>query len=123
MAHEQVRRLPIVVRENELVGMLSQADVARVGKEKVTGGVVEPGPKQRTRSRALRYLADRVASEPGVERLAVLHGAAPDLDALLDLLAPHFDRDQIVIGDIGPVIGSHSGPRAIGVAYLVAATD
>jgi len=41
MAQEQVRRLPIVVRENELVGMLSQADVARVGKEKVTGEVVE----------------------------------------------------------------------------------
>jgi CBS domain-containing protein len=41
MAHEQVRRLPIVVRENELVGMLAQADIARVGKEKSTGEVVE----------------------------------------------------------------------------------
>ena len=29
MARAQVRRLPIVVRENELVGMLSQADIAR----------------------------------------------------------------------------------------------
>jgi len=41
MAHAQVRRLPIVVRENELVGMLAQADIARAGKEKVTGEVVE----------------------------------------------------------------------------------
>ena len=41
MAHAQVRRLPIVVRENELVGMLAQADVARVGKEKSTGEMVE----------------------------------------------------------------------------------
>jgi CBS domain-containing protein len=41
MAREQVRRVPIVVRENQLVGMLSQADVARAGKEKATGGVVE----------------------------------------------------------------------------------
>jgi CBS domain-containing protein len=41
MAHAQVRRLPIVVRENELVGMLSQADVARTSKEKSTGEVVQ----------------------------------------------------------------------------------
>jgi CBS domain-containing protein len=41
MAREQVRRVPIVVRENELVGMLAQADVARSEKEKATGEVVE----------------------------------------------------------------------------------
>jgi CBS domain-containing protein len=41
MARAQVRRLPIVVRENELVGMLAQADVARASKEKVAGEVVE----------------------------------------------------------------------------------
>ena len=41
MARAQVRRLPIVVRENELVGMLAQADIARVGKEKSTGEVIE----------------------------------------------------------------------------------
>ena len=41
MAREQVRRVPIVVRENQLVGMLAQADVAHAGKEKTTGEVVE----------------------------------------------------------------------------------
>jgi CBS domain-containing protein len=41
MASEQVRRLPIVARENRLVGMLAQADVARTGKDKPTGEVVE----------------------------------------------------------------------------------
>jgi CBS domain-containing protein len=41
MAREQVRRLPIVGGENQLVGMLSQADVARATKEKSTGEVVE----------------------------------------------------------------------------------
>jgi CBS domain-containing protein len=41
MARAQVRRIPIVVRENELVGMVSQADVARAGKDKTTGEVVE----------------------------------------------------------------------------------
>ena len=41
MARAQVRRIPVVVRENELVGMVSQADIARAGKEKDTGEVVE----------------------------------------------------------------------------------
>jgi CBS domain-containing protein len=41
MAREQVRRLPIVVREDELVGVVSQADVAHSAKEKDVGEVVE----------------------------------------------------------------------------------
>src|SRR3954453_2733523 len=41
MAQEQVRRVPIVVGENQLVGMLAQADVAHAGKEKETGELVE----------------------------------------------------------------------------------
>jgi CBS domain-containing protein len=41
MAKEQVRRMPVVVQENQLVGMLAQADVAHVGKEKATGELVE----------------------------------------------------------------------------------
>jgi DegV family protein with EDD domain len=83
----------------------------------VVDGAVEPGPKQRTRSRALRWLVDQVAAEPKVDQLSVMHGAAPDLGELLDLLAAHFPRDQIIVADIGPVIGTHTGPRTIGVSY------
>jgi len=87
----------------------------------VVDGKVEPGPKQRTRSRSLQWLADRVAASPGAENLAVLHGDAPDVDTLLGLLAPHFPRDQIVIGQLGAVVGAHTGPRTIGVAFQTAA--
>jgi len=83
----------------------------------VVDGKVEPGPKQRTRSRALRWLVDQVAAEPKIEQLAVMHGAAPDLGELLDLLSSHFPREQIVVADVGPVIGTHSGPRVIGLSY------
>jgi CBS domain-containing protein len=41
MAQAQVRRLPIVVRENELVGMIAQADISHGAKEKQVGEVVE----------------------------------------------------------------------------------
>jgi len=40
MARAQVRRLPVVVGDGELVGMLSQADLPRVTKEKDVGEIV-----------------------------------------------------------------------------------
>ena len=83
----------------------------------VVDGKVEPGPKQRTRSRSLQWLADQVGARPGVQNLAVLHGDAPDVDTLLGLLNPHFPREQIVIGQLGAVVGAHTGPRTIGVAF------
>jgi len=85
----------------------------------VRDGAVEPGPKLRTRSKALAYLAERVAAEPALENLAVLHGDAPDVDAFLAMLDPHFPRQRIVVGDLGAVVGTHAGPRTIGVAFQV----
>jgi DegV family protein with EDD domain len=85
----------------------------------VIDGAVEAGPKVRTRSKAFQYLIDRVKAEPSVENLAVLHGDAPDVEAFLELLAPHFPRDRIVVGQLGAVVGSHTGPRTIGVAFQV----
>jgi DegV family protein with EDD domain len=82
----------------------------------VRDGVVEEAGKVRTRSKALRGLADHVRAQP-VENVAVLHGHAPDLDELLDLLEPTVPRSEIVTGIVGPVIGTHAGPRVIGVTF------
>jgi DegV family protein with EDD domain len=86
----------------------------------VRDGQVEPESRQRTRSRALRYLADKVRDEGEIANLAVMHGDAPDLDEFVEMLEPLFPKDKLVIGDIGAVIGSHAGPRVIGVAYQTA---
>jgi fatty acid-binding protein DegV len=80
--------------------------------------VVAEAGKVRTRSKALRHLAEKL--QPGqFENVSVLHGDAPDLDVFLDLLAPIANRDEIVVGQIGPVIGTHAGPRVIGITYQV----
>jgi DegV family protein with EDD domain len=81
-------------------------------------GVVEEAGKVRTRSKALKLLAAK-ASEGKIEHLAVLHGNAPDVDELFALLEPVFPRDDIITGIVGPVIGTHAGPRVIGVTYQV----
>jgi len=85
----------------------------------VLNGVVEEAGKVRTRSKALRLLVDKVKEGP-VENLAVLHGNAPDLGELIEMLEPLVGRDEIVVGQIGPVIGTHAGPRVIGVTFQTA---
>ena len=50
----------------------------------------------------------------------MLHGDAPDVDTLLGLLDKHFPRDRIVVGQLGAVVGAHTGPRTIGVAFQTA---
>lgn len=86
----------------------------------VVDGVVEEAGKQRTRSKALRFLVDQVAAHgESVRDLAVLHADCTDVDEFVDMLRPSFAGD-IVIGEIGPVIGTHAGRGTIGVAFSVA---
>lgn len=90
----------------------------------VVDGKVEEYGKQRTRSKALRFLADKVAEFTGgdpsrIEHLAVLHAACDDVDAFVAMLRPHYPG-EIVIGEIGPVVGTHAGRGTIGVAFHVA---
>jgi len=88
----------------------------------VTEGVVEQGGKQRTRSKALAFLVDKVRGYDGaIENLAVMHADCSDVDMFVDMLAPHYDG-EIVVGEIGPVIGTHGGRGTIGVAFQVPPT-
>ncbi|MGA9278960.1 DegV family protein [Ilumatobacter sp.] len=83
----------------------------------VTGGVVAEAGKQRTRTKALNHLVERFKSYDGrVENLAVLHADCSDVDVFVEMLAPHYDG-EILVGEIGPVIGTHGGRGTIGVAF------
>jgi DegV family protein with EDD domain len=84
----------------------------------VVDGVVEEESKQRTRSRSLRYLADKVRNGPPIRRLAVANGAAPDIDDFLTMLDGVKSEFPFVVSDLGPVVGTHSGPRTVGVCIL-----
>ncbi len=83
----------------------------------VTDGVVEQAGKVRTRSKALKALIDHVPSGR-VELMSVLHANAPDLDEFLEMLRPLVPDAEVVVGTIGPVVGVHTGPRVIGVAWI-----
>jgi len=83
----------------------------------VRDGKVEQGGKQRTRSKALAFLVDKVAAVKGLDRLYVANADCRDVDQFVEMLRPHVDG-EIVVGDIGPVIGSHAGRGTMGVAYF-----
>ncbi|NNE74985.1 MAG: DegV family protein [Acidimicrobiales bacterium] len=83
----------------------------------LSSGAVEEAGKQRTRGKALKWLRDKLLEFENVENLAIMHGKAPDVDEMVSLLAPHFDVDKIRISPLGAVIGTHGGPRVMGLAF------
>ena len=87
----------------------------------VSEGKVEEAGRARTRKKSLLWLRDKLFEEPTVEQLAVCDGEAPDVDEFLDLIAERYPRDQIRTGRIGAVIGTHGGPRLVGICYLTPA--
>ncbi len=82
----------------------------------VRDGKVEQGGKQRTRSKALAFLVETLINAGPVENLMVMNADCSDVDDFVEMLRPHY-HGTIVVGDIGPVVGTHAGRGTIGIAY------
>ena len=83
-----------------------------------SGEVVEAG-RQRTRKKSLNWLKEVLESEGEISELSIIHGDAPDLEEFATLISDIIPIDQIRINQLGAVIGTHGGPRVLGVTYLV----
>jgi DegV family protein with EDD domain len=86
----------------------------------LSSGITEEAGKARTRGKSLAVLRDKVAAAGPIENLAVMHGAAPDAEELVDLLAAIHPREQIHVGLIGATVGVHGGRAVTGVTFQVA---
>ncbi len=86
----------------------------------VRNGKVEEGGKQRTRSKALAFLIKKLQTYDGVENLAILQADCSDVEQFEAMVRQHYSG-EILIGDIGPVVGSHTGRGTIGLAFQVRA--
>ena len=85
-------------------------------------GVAEAESRQRTRAGSLEYLVNKLRQAGPIDGLAVAHAAAPDLEVFLGMLDGLYPREDILVNYIGPVIGTHAGPRCIGICYRLAET-
>ncbi len=86
----------------------------------VRDGEVAEESKQRTRARALGYLTSKVAADAPLERLAVADGACDDIEDVLSRLGGIATAHPLVAVQLGPVVGTHTGPNTVGVCYLLA---
>jgi DegV family protein with EDD domain len=88
-----------------------------------TGGVIEPFRKARGSKAAFAELAAHVEArsrELGGVKAIVIHAVAPDLAEQIRkaLVDGGLVGEIVTIGEIGSVIGTHAGPRAVGVCYV-----
>jgi DegV family protein with EDD domain len=83
-------------------------------------GAVDPVERPRTREHGIARMVDLMAED--VRRrpvhVAVTHAAAlPEAQALRDRLAGQFQCQELLITEFSPVMGAHTGPGLLGIAW------
>lgn len=90
----------------------------------VKDGIIDAHARFRTRRRALQGLRDIVANDingsaEGVQ-IAVLHAMSEAAGLqLAEHLQQTFSPEVMMFGEIGPGLGVHTGPGAVGVCYYI----
>jgi DegV family protein with EDD domain len=73
--------------------------------------------KRKAHARLVDKIEERVAGKTKI-RLAGLHGAAEaEARGLLEDAVSRVNPDETYFGEITPVIGTHTGPGVVGIAY------
>ena len=84
-------------------------------------GKVEPLARVRTKPKAvdkLLELMEQKVTDTGPLHVAVMHGDAPqDADQLKQRVTARFQCSELHISEITPVIGTHTGPGTLGLAF------
>ena len=81
-------------------------------------GVVAEAGRQRTRSKALVAIVEVTRTHAPLKRLALVHGASSEVEALKSLAADIATENPIIVTDMGPVVGTHGGPGIIGLCWI-----
>jgi DegV family protein with EDD domain len=82
-------------------------------------GVIHRMAPARTWGQAYQKVVEDIKAHGGADRIAVIHARAPEAMATMKrTLEEDLGARGVMEGTIGPVIGTHSGPGALGVAYI-----
>jgi DegV family protein with EDD domain len=74
---------------------------------------------KRAHSRLLEVLEENIAGKDPVNMMGVVNAAAPDsANTLLEAIKTRFNPNEILVANLSPVIGTHTGPGTVGVAYV-----
>jgi DegV family protein with EDD domain len=87
----------------------------------VAGAEIKPVDRVRTRSRAVLRMVEYFKGDLPVEHMAVMHAqAADEAEQIAAALRRDFPDREVTVGQIGCVLGTHTGPKALGIVYLKA---
>ena len=82
-------------------------------------GETFPFGRERSRAKAIDSLYNFVIGYSHIDGIAVEDATTPDeAEALVEQISSKFPRECIYQSKVGPVIGTHVGPRVLGVAVL-----
>jgi DegV family protein with EDD domain len=80
---------------------------------------IKPVDRVRTRSRAIPRMVDFFDKDLPVEHVAVVHAQAPEeAERIASDLRQRLPGLEVPVGQIGCVLGTHTGPKALGVVYI-----
>ncbi|HEV3103161.1 MAG TPA: DegV family protein [Candidatus Dormibacteraeota bacterium] len=80
---------------------------------------IKPVDRVRTRTRAIPRMVEYFREDLPVEHVAVMHAqAAEEADTIAARLRDQLPGQEIAVGKIGCVLGTHTGPKALGVVYI-----
>ena len=80
---------------------------------------IKPVDRVRTKSRAIGRMIETFQSDGPVERVGVMHAQSPEeAEGIVARLLEAMPETEIAIGQIGAVLGTHVGPKAVGIVYL-----
>ena len=83
----------------------------------IRDGAVHPLERARTRGKGLDRLRQLVEEHMPLEDLAVVYATTPDeAQELAQRLQPFLPDKEIVLSQIGPVVGTYLGPGVLGIA-------
>ena len=81
--------------------------------------LVRPAGAATSRARAIEKLISFVSKFSHIEKLAVEHAASPEEAALLiDRLGEYHPKEKILLSEMTPVIGAHTGPGTLVICVL-----
>ena len=82
-------------------------------------GLTEGVARLRSRAKVLDYLYEFATSFDNIEEMAIEDANTPDdVESLLNRLSKKFPKERIYRMKVSPVIGTHVGPRVIGLGLL-----
>jgi len=87
----------------------------------VIDGKVESIGKTRGRKQAFRWMLEYMQKESIDYSYPVAFGSSNSKEILkecMDFFTPHIKTDDILISDIGSIVGTYAGPDAVGIAYI-----